>query len=174
MIRRTVGQDALPYGVYFSHAEPSHRAEYRRIFGGSERFGHDFTGLEFDRAWLDRAPLHRSAELYEALLPHAERALERVTGGSNLPLRVQHQIASSHTIQKATMHTVAQGLGMSVRSLRRRLLDEGTSFNALAGGALGDVAKRLLESPDGTIQQTTYAMGFANPPAFHRAFKRWT
>ena len=76
--------------------------------------------------------------------------------------------------QRADMSTVARALGMSVRSLRRRLAEEGKSYNDLANEALAAVAKQLLRDKRRTIQETAYDLGFSDTSTFHRAFKRWT
>jgi len=72
------------------------------------------------------------------------------------------------------MASVARALGLSARTLRRRLDEEGTSFRKVLDGALGTLAKRLVAGGDQPIEAAAYAMGFAHPSAFHRAFKRWT
>jgi AraC-like DNA-binding protein len=63
---------------------------------------------------------------------------------------------------------------MSARSLRRRMTSEGVSYVELVTLNRMNTAKRMLERPNASIQETAYAMGFASPAAFHRAFKRWT
>jgi AraC-like DNA-binding protein len=63
---------------------------------------------------------------------------------------------------------------MSVRSLRRRLADEGASYKVLFDEALAVAAMRMLGDSRRTIQDIALAMGFSDPSAFHRAFKRWT
>jgi AraC-like DNA-binding protein len=72
------------------------------------------------------------------------------------------------------MDQVAKRLGMSARSLRRRLKTEGVPYGAVIDEALGRTARRLLEDSNRTLQDIAYAMGFSEPSAFHRAFKRWT
>jgi AraC-like DNA-binding protein len=72
------------------------------------------------------------------------------------------------------MKSAAHKLGVSVRSLRRRLASEGKSYKAIEKEALVIVAKRLLGDEQRTIQETACAMGFANTTTFHRAFKCWT
>ena len=72
------------------------------------------------------------------------------------------------------MNAVARSLGLSVRSLRRRLADEATTYNALAREALVALAKQFLENEQRTLQETAYALGFSDTSAFHRAFKHWT
>jgi AraC-like DNA-binding protein len=63
---------------------------------------------------------------------------------------------------------------MSARSLQRRLGDEGTSFDAVIDELRRDLAHRYLADPRIAIAEVAYLLGFSEPSAFHRAFKRWT
>jgi AraC-like DNA-binding protein len=72
------------------------------------------------------------------------------------------------------MRQVAQRLGLSVRSLHRRLSEEQQSYVALANEVSAQRAKQLLIDERRTIQETAHAMGFTNVSSFHRAFRRWT
>lgn len=174
LIRLFVGSDARPRGVFFEYEAPAYHAEYTRAFDGVERFGQAFTGIEFDRAWLDRTQLHTNAELYTVLQDQAERALSRVTRSADLAELVRAHLATHDPANMPTMDVVARHCGVSARTLRRRLLAEGVEYNVLLDRVLTGFAKRLLEGPRGSIHETAYAMGFATPAAFHRAFKRWT
>ena len=174
MLQWFVGPEARPRGVYFAYEAPEYRDEYARVFGGRERFSHAFTGIEFERAWLDRTQLHENEELYSLLQSQAERALVRGERDAGLAERVKAQLAAHDPRQMPTMEAVARALGMSGRSLRRRLVAEGIAYRTLVEQVLASTAKRMLEDPRGSIQEVSYALGFAAPAAFHRAFKRWT
>jgi AraC-like DNA-binding protein len=174
LIRAFVSPSARPRHVFFEYPAPAHRAEYRRIFDGAERFEHTFTGIEIERAWLDRTQLHNSPELYTVLKTQAERVLGRVTRDVDVAELVQEHLASCDPANMPTMEDIARHFGMSGRTLRRRLLAEHCAYEALVERTLADVAKRMIEDPQSSIQATAAAMGFATPAAFHRAFKRWT
>ncbi len=175
MIRALVGSRAVARAVRFEHARPDHHAEYARIFGGVERFRQKVTGIAFDADLLDRPQLHYQPELHEVLRSQAERKLDRLTRGVTLAERLkQHLVARSPLGQAPDMTSIARDLGMSERSLRRRLSEEGTSYKAIVNEAFGKAATWLLSDSKRTIQETAHAMGFSDPTAFHRAFKRWT
>lgn len=173
MLRRFAGPDARPSRVAFAYPAPEYVAEYQRIFGEAVRFEQEFTEVEFPRSWLDRSHLYRSPDLYSLLETQAERALGRLERDAPLVERIRDLLASRGA-RPATMDEVARELGMSARSLRRQLTAEGVSYADLVERSRISTAKRMLEDPRVTIQEAAYAMGFAAPAAFHRAFKRWT
>ena len=161
--------------VYFEHARPAHHAAYAVAFRGVERFAQPFTGIEFSARALDRPHIHSNPQLAALLCSEAEHTLGRIGQPHSCAERVlesmrRHQLHGS----LFSMDDVANELGYSVRSLRRRLQEEGTSFSVLAQRALEAFACYLLNEPKHTIQGIAHALGFANVAAFHRAFKRWT
>lgn len=168
------GADARPRAVCFGYEAPAHRAEYARIFGGSERFGQPYTGIDFERAWLDRTQLHKNAELHSALRAQAERSLGRLERVGRVTERVLDHLLAADPRHPPAMTAVARELGMSARSLRRKLEAEGADFKRLSERARTRIALRMLEAPEASIQEVAFAMGFATAAAFHRAFKRWT
>jgi AraC-like DNA-binding protein len=172
---RTFAPNTPVRAVSFEHARPEHHRECTRVFGGAERYHRPFTGIEFDRKVLDRPGMYHHPELFQVLRSQAERALARVTRGVGQADRLR-QYFLSHPPSAATadMEVVARELGMSVRSLRRRLTEEGASYKAIVEESLVTVARRMLADSRRSIQETAHAMGFSDPTAFHRAFKRWT
>jgi AraC-like DNA-binding protein len=174
MVRHFAGPATIARAVYFEHPAPDYRDEYARIFGGAERFEHDFTGIEFEGELLDRTRQPQNDELYTVLESLAERKLSRVTREGGHAERLRDFLTSNALGDRPQMDVVARSLGISVRSLRRRLDEEGVSYTTLLNEARATVAKRMLDDPRRSIYETAYAMGFSDPSAFHRAFKRWT
>jgi AraC-like DNA-binding protein len=169
MIRHLARREGPAKAVYFEHSAPPYRAEYTRIFGGGERFDHEFTGIEFERELLDRTGLAQNGELYSVLESLAARKLSRVTREGGHAERLRDYLVSSAGAQRPQMEAVARSLGISVRSLRRRLDEEGVSYTGLLNEARATLAKRMLDDPHRSIYETAYAMGFSDPSAFHRA-----
>jgi AraC-like DNA-binding protein len=161
-------------GASFEHARPAHHREYTRIFGDAVRFGQRTTGLTFDRALLDRAQLHQHPELLALLRSQAERALDRIDQGLKPADQLRRYLLARPPARIPDITTAARDLGLSARSLRRRLAEEATSYRSLVRSTLEASAGHMLRDPGQSIQQTAHALGFSNVGAFHRAFKRWT
>jgi AraC-like DNA-binding protein len=174
-VRQFVGDSAVPRHAFFSYPAPAHREAYTRVFGGSEVFSHAFVGLELPRAWLD-APQHkhRSPELQRLLRARADQLLAENDRDTPLAERVERWLSSQPLLTRPTMEDVARDLGMSARSLRRRLTRDGVLYSELVEDARAARAKQLLADPRRSIQDAAYTLGFETPSAFSRAFKRWT
>jgi AraC-like DNA-binding protein len=165
---------ARPKVVAFDYPAPSYRGEYAKVFEGTERFDETFTGIVFDRKLLDATQLHRDAELHATMVSRAEKRVSQMTKDAAYADRVRRHILDGAAHDRWGMAAVARALGVSARSLRRRLAEEGTSFRDVVDSALGTLAKRLVQDEGRPIEDAAYAMGFSHPSAFHRAFKRWT
>ncbi len=69
---------------------------------------------------------------------------------------------------------IAKSLNVSVRSLQRKLGDEGTTFKQLLDDTRRELALQYIKDPTVTINEMTYLLGYSEPANFSRAFKRWT
>jgi AraC-like DNA-binding protein len=160
--------------VAFDYPAPAYRAEYARVFEGAARFGQTFTGVAFDRDRLVSAQIHGDPELHAALVARAEKRVSQRADSAPYAERVRRYILDRAAPNRRDMEAVARALGLSARSLRRRLREEGVAFRDVVDGALGILAKRLIADNERPIEAAAYEMGFSHPSAFHRAFKRWT
>lgn len=170
---RTINPGARIEEVRFEYAAPSYRAEYARVFRGAQSFDRMQTAVVFDRALLDAPSFYRDEAVYDALCAVAERHLIN-TQQASIALRVRKVLMENRSARLSDMATVARTLGLSLRTLRRRLAEEGVSYTSIANEARARVAKHHLIDERRTIQETAYEMGFSGPRAFHRAFKSWT
>jgi AraC-like DNA-binding protein len=173
LLRAFGGPRAAPLAVCFEHARPEHHREYTRIFGGAERFGQAFTGLSFPGGLLDRPQLHRHGELSAILRLQAEREMSRISRGLDEAERLRQYLLVQRPSRMPDMKTAARDMGVSARSMRRKLARKGLSYRALVQSVRETLAAQLLGDPNRTIQEVAHALGFADSTAFHRAFKRW-
>jgi AraC-like DNA-binding protein len=168
------GPRVVPQAVSFEHARPVHHREYARVFGDVARFGQPTTALTLDRSALDRVQLHQHPELFALLRSQAERVLERVTVELGPADQVKRYLLARPPARIPDISTAARDLGLSARSLRRRLAADETTYRSLVRATLEASAGHMLRDPRRSIQETAGALGFSNVGAFYRAFKRWT
>ena len=157
----------------FTHGAPDYHAEYTRIFGSIVHFDQPFAGIVFERAALDRKNPHSDTEVQADLRTVLVRRLARATEDAPYALRVQ-EFLTQQVPRRPNIETTARKLGLSERSLRRRLAAEGVSFREIQHSVFASLAQQLLQDKRRTIQETAHALGFSDASAFHRAFKRWT
>jgi AraC-like DNA-binding protein len=169
---RTFG--VRPQLVSFGYPAPAYRDEYARIFKGSERFDAPHSGITFGRSSLSSVSPHKDDEIHRALQAIASRRVLRLTKRTPCALLVREHLVKQRMCIRPDMTQAAEALGVSARSLRRRLKAEGTSFYDVATKAATIIAKELLADMRKSIQEVAFEMGFADASGFHRAFKRWT
>jgi AraC-like DNA-binding protein len=104
----------------------------------------------------------------------AERVPPPGSNGHDTASRVRAWLDDEDDLAEASTKWVARGLGLSVRTLSRRLRDEGTSYRAVLEEMRQHSAKRQLARGQRSIAEIAMALGFASSQGFHRAFKRWT
>ena len=85
-------------------------------------------------------------------------------------VRLTEQLSSGH----ATQDSVADALHMSLRTLQRRLNNEGTSYRGLLDETRRELAAHYMAESHRPINEITYLLGFSEPSNFSRAFRRWT
>jgi AraC-like DNA-binding protein len=88
--------------------------------------------------------------------------------------RVKAGIIDSLPSGPVANEKVARELGMSVRSLQRRLAEAGTSFRDLLDTSRQEMAQSYIREPEIELVEIAFLLGFSDQSAFSRAFKRWT
>ncbi len=168
-----VGPDFRPLRVDFSYPAPVHAETYRRVFGAELRFGQMENAFVYDRRWYDR-PLatadpfgHR--QLLEFLAFNRARSREAAEVIESVERVLRPRLDTRQHVGR-----VARELGMSERTLRRRLAESGVSFQSVLDGLRKSRAVELLANPQTPVEQIALAVGFTDPHNFRRAFRRWT
>jgi AraC-like DNA-binding protein len=174
LARSFTGPSAIPRFASFEHERPPHHREYTRIVGESLQFGQSVTSIAFDREIVDRPQMHQDPEFHSLLLADAQHRLKRMAKAMRPAARLRQYLLAVPPSRIPEMSAAAHDLGMSERSLRRRLAADGTSYRNVVRSALEASAGRMLRGSTHTIKETAMALGFANTAAFYHAFKRWT
>jgi AraC-like DNA-binding protein len=172
--RLSTGLEWTPSEVSFQHAEPADTSEHRRIFRCPLRFSRPFNEIMFDAALLDLAVVEADPVLCEVLERHAEELLTRFPRRGGVAEEVRRLLFDALRGGDPGLDSVARRLGLSARTLQRKLKEEGTSHQELLEEMRRDLSERYLREPHMAICEVAYLLGFSEPSAFHRAFRRWT
>lgn len=170
--RRSTGVRVAPLAVELAAAGRDARP-YEDYFGCPVQFGRAEDRLLLRRADLDRPFPGRNPELLEMLLPPLAAALAELQAQDSISTQVTLALKRVLASGRPDLAQVAADLGLSERTLQRRITEEGTTFRALLLEARRSLGRQLLESPDCDIQEVAFLLGYQDANAFHRAFKEW-
>jgi AraC-like DNA-binding protein len=176
-LRRLTGTPLHPTSVAFRHAAPSSaadRAEYERVIGGPVRFSAAEDSFTMPVAHLDLVLPSANAMLLHVFEQHAEAALRAIGDDDSPASQVARVVSQKLKGSAPALDDVARELAMSRRNLQRTLRESGTSYQLLLDEVRRDLAVRHLANPATSAGQVGFLLGFSEPSAFHRAFKRWT
>lgn len=173
LIVECAGADVLKE-VRIEFAAPDYHTIYATAFPCPVYFAADENAVLLARH-AARHPLHtHNPELHDDLLTLCEQRLRQLENESQLRSRVQKVMGPMLRGQTPSLEAVADGLGMASWTLRRKLRDEGTSFQTLLDESRRDLALAYMKDVGLSLGEIAYILGFSTPGAFQRAFKRWT
>lgn len=159
----------------FRHAQPAELGQYRETFGPATLcFGADFDGLVFDAGELDTPLRTADATTHGLLRTVADKLLADVAASEEDWLRrVRSDIVSSLAGGDLGVDKIAAHLGMSRRTLARRLEGQGTSFSAQVLELRKRTAEHYLRETEHSVEEIAFLVGFSQSSPFVRAFKQW-
>lgn len=141
----------------------------RAQFGASEN---SFTFTPFD---LARPLVTADNELYAVLTQYADEVLQRKARvASDLIVDVERAIADRLSSGDANQNSVSRALGMSPRTLARRLAEEKTTFFQTVEDLRKSLAVSYLKDSDLSLGEIAFLLGYSGLSSFSEAFKRWT
>jgi AraC-like DNA-binding protein len=162
-----------PMRVQLKHAAPAADPPHADFFGCSVEFDADHDALLYAPGALDVPNLIGDASVARFFDTHLESELAELGDDEALDRRVEIQISQALSEGVPTISDIARQLGMSGRTLQRRLSDRGRSFQGLVDSSRRKLAEKLLRETDFPLAEIAFLTGFAEQSAFNRAFKRW-
>ena len=153
---------------------PEPVGEHARVFGCGVEFGADATQMIVDRAVWDTAVTTADPKLIAFLRGQADEILQHLPSASGLVNDVRESVRARLTEPDHSIEHVAAPLGMSPRTLQRRLADEDTSYATIVDDVRLQTAKQALADPKNSLADIAFLVGFEEQSSFSRAFKRWT
>jgi AraC-like DNA-binding protein len=173
MCRMNAGAALRPIAVTLRRAPPDSVDVYERFFGCAVRFRAPENSFVLATADADR-PLPSSnkqlAAVFDRLLAEELARLDKSDVVARCRATVLEHLASG----EASAEETAKLLHMSPRTLQRKLAEAETTYLALVDDTRRDLALRYIEDARRSITDITFSLGFSQPSAFTRAFRRWT
>jgi AraC-like DNA-binding protein len=162
-----------PIEVRFRHAEPSYAERYAAVFRCPVHFGSPRNAIVFARAVLERTQLYADETMVAEFHDTVTRLLHR-SGGGEVTERVRLLLRAHDDLGAVYVAEYARRFGVSERTLRNWLGQEGGTFSQLVDQERCRRAAFELRKKGASISEIAQRVGFTERSAFHRAFKRWT
>jgi AraC-like DNA-binding protein len=173
--RRAFGATPAFTVLHVTHAEPAYRAEYDRIFQVPVVFGSDKNGLRIDEVLLSKFRIPPSSQYLTGVMrDHAEKLLAKLDSEQSIRGRVESLLAPLLHTRDVGVDLIADRMGLSRQTLFRKLKAEGVTFEQVLDELRHKTALHCLNGENASIKRTARLVGFSDPAAFSRAFKRWT
>jgi AraC-like DNA-binding protein len=169
------GLSSAPLQVKLMHHRSRLPSEFKRLFGEHVAFACDADEVVYPSSFAS-APSNNADPYLNALLVRycEEAAAERRRNSTTWQLKVENAIVPLLPHGHARISKIAAGLGVSRRTLARRLAAEGLTFRKVLDSLRFDLARRYLREKELPISEITWLLGYCETSALNHAFKRWT
>jgi AraC-like DNA-binding protein len=158
--------------VTLSH-RPDDPLEFERVLQCPVQLGGNWSGFSVSRETWQLPLRRRDPVLRQVLEQQANPIVEPLLPAAAPSAKVRHALAARVAAEDLRIEAIARELGMSARTLQRRLADEGVPYQQLVDEWRQHVARHHLSGTALAISEIAYLVGYSEPAPFHRAFKRW-
>lgn len=175
VLRATTETEISPVGVSFKHDPPKDMKSYDRAFQCPILFNQSHTYISYKTADLATRTAKADASINKFLVERVEEETKGIEVSPNkIALDVGRLIKDALPSGIPSIDHVGEHVGMSSRTLTRRLSESGVSFRGLIKKIQGEISKELLLNSSKSVGEIAFQTGFSEQSAFNRAFKRWT
>lgn len=167
-------QKQRPLAIQLPYTTPKHIHEYERVWDCPIQFEEDRIAIILDKKQLDTPIITSDFNLLRILVQHAEEksaSMEKQNGFLNL---VRKSMVRLIKPEFPTIEQVASNLNVSVRTLQRRLKEEGHTYKGLLEDLRKEFAFQYLKKSELSINEVAHLLSYTDPSSFIRSFKRWT
>ncbi len=168
------GRDDLHWEPHFRFAQPRDITMYEQLFRATPRFGQTVTKLVFPASVLDLPIATGNPELRVIAEAQATSALKALDSEPEIQRRTRQAIEQRLGSEHAGLDDIALLLGLSGRTLHRRLAECSCNFRELADAVRCTRAKSHLRNPAVPLAEIAFLLGYREQSTFQHAFKRWT
>jgi AraC-like DNA-binding protein len=175
LFRLGIDDSWSPHAVHFRHGAPADFAPHQGLFGSPVLFGESDNAMLFDRQLLSRAICVADHQLLLILEEHARAILSDLPApDDDLAGRLQRFLVATLPNEACGLSAAARALGMSTRTLQRRLRQQGIVYARLLDEVRRGLSSRYLAEGNLSLGEIAYLLGYSESSAFNRAYRRWT
>lgn len=169
-----IGKRIPLIGVQFAHPKPVHAEEHAVMFSHDLTYGVPETAFQFQASYLD-ASVVQTVDNMRAFLRNAPQSVFlKYKNEDSWTARLRHRLRTVSGTDWPLLEDMATAFQVAPTTLRRRLDAEGTSYQSIKDQLRRDAAIHHLCHSGMAISEIAHRLGFQEPSAFHRAFKKWT
>lgn len=174
-VRVLTGRAIRPRSVSFQHHRSQNVAEIERFFGCGVTFGDPGNTIVFRLSDLSQPLLTADEGLNGVLRRYCDDILSaKAPVETSLAQQVERYLTERIESGLPRQDTVARALGMSRRTMARRLAAEGTNYNQLVESLRKALARRYVTESDMPLTEVAFVLGYGEQSSFSTAFRRWT
>jgi AraC-like DNA-binding protein len=160
--------------VHFTHPAPAWRAEHDRIFQCPVSFSSGWNAMRLDPRIATWPVALQPRYVFGVLTQRADGLLQELEDQKTVRGRVEAVLLPLLHTGEVSVEAVARALGFSRQTLFRKLRAESVTYKQVLDALRHRMAERYLSGSRASVNETAYLVGFSEPAAFSRAFKRWT
>lgn len=169
---RLLAEPFVVHEARFRHARHAGADSLAELLGCPLRFDAEDYAIEFDRAALALPVVGANPAMFEFFDREAARRSEPLGEHDDLLAALRRAIEHALPEGPPSLETLAARLHMSPRTLQRRLHERESSLRSLVDDLRSELARKHLAAGL-AIAEVSFLLGFSEPSAFHRAFRRW-
>jgi AraC-like DNA-binding protein len=175
LVRHLVGAEWRPRQVLFGHRRPARTSEHERLLGAPIRFDAEvMAALVFAAADLERPVPNADRRLLPIVQRHLDESLAVPDDAEGWLAGVRERVALGVCDGPPSIEATAARLGLSVRTLQRRLGAHAIVYKRLVDDVRRELALRYLADGKHDLTEIAFLVGYSELSAFDRAFRRWT
>ena len=172
MCRSAYGSHFRPSAIDLNHPETGCARQLSELFDAPVRFSQAEYVLAIDPAVVAESLATANPELVRVNDKVVTDYLARLDRG-DIVMRVRSELIERLPDGRVGEAEIASALNLSLRSLQRKLEDQGVSYSRLLDDTRRDLGMQYVRSPQYSLNEIAYLLGFTEPANFSRAFKRW-
>lgn len=169
-----IGERITLVKACFDYSQPEYAQDYQEFFTSEVEFDQAFCGFIIPRKFLSARIVSSEADLKEFLMQSPKGLMFNPLDNQSFSGRVRKLLGRDFSQVLPSLDEIAEQLHMTPQTLRRRLKEEGASFQEIKDQLRRDLAIYYLNDTDISVQEISEKLGFAETSNFHRAFKKWT